>query len=161
MKNEEKTRKNAKITTNFAEKTQKSAKKMPKGVKFSKTNQPAKRGRKKKVATVLKELGREVSPEVEARIYEVMLDAISCRSDADAMKKLTEAEMAQPEYGWLYQRVLLAVKNDGLDAILEVLDRIFGKKSRVDLTTNGKSIAPVALVEFVHKEDNDAGKSKG
>lgn len=135
--------------------------KMPDGVRFSSENQPKKNGRKKKLATVLKELGREVSPDVEARIYEVMLEAICCKSDADAQERLKKAEKDQPEYGWIYQRVILAVKKEGLSAILEVLDRIFGKKSRVDLTSNGQTIAPVALVEFLEsKDDNATGKSK-
>ena len=133
--------------------------KMPEGVRFSSKNQPKTNGRKKKLATVLKNLGREVSPEVEARIYEVMLEAICCKSDADAQERLKKAEEEQPEFGWIYQRVILAVKKEGLSAILEVLDRIFGKKSRIDLTSNGQTIAPVALVEFVDGKKESSGSN--
>lgn len=136
-------------------KNEEKTRKMPKGVRFSSKNQPATKGRKKKLATVLKNLGREVSPEVEAKIYEVMLDAICCKSEKDAFERLKKAEEDQPEFGWIYQKVIWAVKKEGLSAILEVLDRIFGKKSRVDLTSNGQTIAPVALVEWLEGKDDD------
>lgn len=133
--------------------------KMPEGVRFSSTNQPAKNGRKKKLETVLKELGREVSPEVEARIYEVLLDAVCCRSISDAQNRLKRAEEDQPEYGLIFETAVYAIRKRGLDAILEILDRVFGKKSRVDLTSGGNAIAPVALVKFMEGADDADGRS--
>ena len=142
-----------------SDKTRKTRGKMPEGVRFSSENQPKNR-RKKELKTVLKELGREISPEVEAKIYETMLAAICCKSDQDAQERLRRAEMEQPEFGWIYQRVILAVKKEGLSAILDVLDRIFGKKSHIDLTSGGQSIAPVELVKFLDVNEKEAKASR-
>lgn len=126
---------------------------LAKGKKFSKDYQPKKNGRKK----LLKNILSDIPPDAEKKIYAVMLSAISCRSVGEAQRKLQEAEEEMPEYGLIYQETIRAIRIDGLNTIITVLDRIYGKKSNVDITTGGEQLAPMALVEFV---DEKATKSK-
>lgn len=125
---------------------------LKKGKRFSSEYQPENR-RKKEIKTVLKGLGREVSPEVEARIYEVMLEAVCCKSSADATIRLRRAEEEQPEFGWIYQETIRAIQKDGLDAILSVLERIFGKKTNLSITGSmGVEMKP--LIDLTKRKKN-------
>lgn len=125
---------------------------LKKGKRFSSEYQPENR-RKKEIKTMLKDLGREVSPEVEARIYEVMLEAVCCKSSADATIRLRRAEEEQPDFGWIYQETIRAIQKDGLDAILSVLERIFGKKTNLSITGSmGVEMKP--LVDLTKRKKN-------
>ena len=125
---------------------------LKKGKRFSSEYQPENR-RKKEIKTVLKGLGREVSPEVEARIYEVMLEAVCCKSSADATIRLRRAEEEQPDFGWIYQETIRAIQKDGLDAILSVLERIFGKKTNLSITGSmGVEMKP--LIDLTKRKKN-------
>lgn len=125
---------------------------LKKGKRFSSEYQPENR-RKKEIKTMLKDLGREVSPEVEARIYEVMLEAVCCKSSADATIRLRRAEEEQPDFGWIYQETIKAIQKDGLDAILSVLERIFGKKTNLSITGSmGVEMKP--LVDLTKRKKN-------
>ena len=131
---------------------QKTTKSVP-GVRFSSTNQPANNGRKKLIKTRLKELGREVSPEIETRIYEVMLEALCCNSSVDATIRLRKAEKDQPEFGWIYQETIKAIQKNGLEAILSILERIFGKKANIKLTGSmGVEMKP--LIDLTKRKKN-------
>lgn len=125
---------------------------LKKGKRFSSEYQPENR-RKKEIKTVLKNLGREVSPEVEAKIYEVMLEALCCRSSADATNRLRKAEEDQPEFGFIYQKTIEAIQEDGLDAILSVLERIFGKKTNLSIT-GGLGVEMKPLVDLTKRKKN-------
>lgn len=125
---------------------------LKKGKRFSSEYQPENR-RKKEIKTVLKNLGREVSPEVEAKIYEVMLEALCCRSSADATNRLRKAEEDQPEFGFIYQKTIEAIQEDGLDAILSVLERIFGKKTNLSIT-GGLGVEMKPLVDLTKRRKN-------
>lgn len=125
---------------------------LKKGKRFSSEYQPENR-RKKEIKTVLKNLGREVSPEVEAKIYEVMLEALCCRSSADATNRLHKAEEDQPEFGFIYQKTIEAIQEDGLDAILSVLERIFGKKTNLSIT-GGLGVEMKPLVDLTKRKKN-------
>lgn len=139
-KNEDKTRDNPSLEN------------LKKGKRFSSEYQPENR-RKKEIKTVLKGLGREVSPEVEARIYEVMLEAVCCKSSADATIRLRRAEEEQPDFGWIYQETIRAIQKDGLDAILSVLERIFGKKTNLSITGSmGVEMKP--LIDLTKRKKN-------
>lgn len=121
--------------------------------RFTSENQPKNPGRKKEMKTILKQLGREVSPEVEARIYEVMLEAVCCKSSADATIRLRRAEEEQPDFGWIYQETIRAIQKDGLDAILSVLERIFGKKTNLSITGSmGVEMKP--LIDLTKRKKN-------
>ena len=125
---------------------------LKKGKRFSSEYQPENR-RKKEIKTILKGLGREVSPEVEARIYEVMLEAVCCKSSADATIRLRRAEEEQPDFGWIYQETIRAIQKDGLDAILSVLERIFGKKTNLSITGSmGVEMKP--LIDLTKRKKN-------
>jgi hypothetical protein len=138
--NEDKTRENPSLAN------------LKKGKRFSSEYQPENR-RKKEIKTVLKGLGREVSPEVEARIYEVMLEAVCCKSSADATIRLRRAEEEQPDFGWIYQETIRAIQKDGLDAILSVLERIFGKKTNLSITGSmGVEMKP--LIDLTKRKKN-------
>lgn len=133
---------------------------LKKGKRFSSEYQPENR-RKKEIKTVLKGLGREVSPEVEARIYEVMLEAVCCKSSADATIRLRRAEEEQPEFGWIYQETIKAIQKDGLDAILSVLERIFGKKTNLSITGSmGLEMKPLIDLTKRKKNGDNNGTSK-
>lgn len=139
-KNEDKTRHNPSLEN------------LKKGKRFSSEYQPENR-RKKEIKTILKGLGREVSPEVEARIYEVMLEAVCCKSSADATIRLRRAEEEQPDFGWIYQETIRAIQKDGLDAILSVLERIFGKKTNLSITGSmGVEMKP--LIDLTKRKKN-------
>lgn len=139
-KNEDKTRHNPSLEN------------LKKGKRFSSEYQPENR-RKKELRTMLKDLGREVSPEVEARIYEVMLEAVCCKSSADATIRLRRAEEEQPDFGWIYQETIRAIQKDGLDAILSVLERIFGKKTNLSITGSmGVEMKP--LIDLTKRKKN-------
>ena len=125
---------------------------LKKGKRFSSEYQPENR-RKKEIKTVLKDLGREVSPEVEAKIYEVMLEALCCKSSADAANRLRKAEKDQPEFGFIYQKTIEAIQEDGLDAILSVLERIFGKKTNLSIT-GGLGVEMKPLVDLTKRKKN-------
>lgn len=129
---------------------------LKKGKRFSSEYQPENR-RKKEIKTVLKNLGREVSPEVEAKIYEVMLEALCCRSSADATNRLRKAEEDQPEFGFIYQKTIEAIQEDGLDAILSVLERIFGKKTNLSIT-GGLGVEMKPLVDLTKRRKNGGEK---
>lgn len=129
---------------------------LKKGKRFSSEYQPENR-RKKEIKTVLKNLGREVSPEVEAKIYEVMLEALCCRSSADATNRLRKAEEDQPEFGFIYQKTIEAIQEDGLDAILSVLERIFGKKTNLSIT-GGLGVEMKPLVDLTKRKKNGGEK---
>lgn len=138
--NEDKTRENPSLAN------------LKKGKRFSSEYQPENR-RKKEIKTVLKGLGREVSPEVEARIYEVMLEAVCCKSSADATIRLRRAEEEQPDFGWIYQETIRAIQKDGLEAILSVLERIFGKKTNLSITGSmGVEMKP--LIDLTKRKKN-------
>lgn len=125
---------------------------LKKGKRFSSEYQPTNR-RKKEIKTVLKNLGREVSPEIEARIYEVMLEAICCKSSSEAMARLRQAEEDQPDFGWLYQETIKAVQENGLNAILSVLERIFGKKTNLSISGSmGVEMKP--LIDLTKRKKN-------
>lgn len=142
--NEDKTRENPSLAN------------LKKGKRFSSEYQPENR-RKKEIKTVLKGLGREVSPEVEARIYEVMLEAVCCKSSADATIRLRRAEEEQPDFGWIYQETIRAIQKDGLDAILSVLERIFGKKTNLSITGSmGVEMKP--LIDLTKRKKNGGEK---
>lgn len=142
--NEDKTRENPSLAN------------LKKGKRFSSEYQPENR-RKKEIKTVLKGLGREVSPEVEARIYEVMLEAVCCKSSADATIRLRRAEEEQPEFGWIYQETIRAIQKDGLEAILSVLERIFGKKTNLSITGSmGVEMKP--LIDLTKRKKNGGEK---
>lgn len=100
---------------------------------FSSTNQPENR-RKKEIKTILGEFRHDVSDEVVGRIAGVMLAALACKSTKDAQKMLKKAEDSEPEYGWIYEQTILAIKKDGLKAILSVLEWIFGKNTNLNVT---------------------------
>lgn len=129
---------------------------LKKGKRFSSEYQPKNR-RKKEIKTVLKDLGREVSPEVEAKIYEVMLEALCCKSSADAANRLRKAEEDQPEFGFIYQKTIEAIQEDGLDAILSVLERIFGKKTNLSIT-GGLGVEMKPLVDLTKRKKNGGEK---
>lgn len=129
---------------------------LKKGKRFSSEYQPENR-RKKEIKTVLKDLGREVSPEVEAKIYEVMLEALCCKSSADAANRLRKAEEDQPEFGFIYQKTIEAIQEDGLDAILSVLERIFGKKTNLSIT-GGLGVEMKPLVDLTKRKKNGGEK---
>ena len=121
--------------------------------RFSSTNQPKKNGRKKEVKTILREFRHEVSEEVVARIASVMLAAVACKSTKEAQAMLKKAEEKEPEYGWVYQETIRAIQKDGLRAVLDVLEWIFGKRTVLSIDGNlGVQVTP--LVDLTERGKN-------
>ena len=121
--------------------------------RFSSENQPKNNGRKKEVKTILREFRHDVSDEVVERIASVMLSALACKSTKDAQKRLKEAEEKEPEYGWIFEQTILAIKKDGLKAIIEVLEWVFGKKTNVSMNGSlGVEMKP--LVDLTERKKN-------
>lgn len=126
---------------------------LKKGKPFTSEYQPAKNGRKKEVKTILKEFQYDVSDEVVQRIASVMLSALACKSTADAKKKLEEAEEQEPEFGWVFEQTIVAIKKDGLRAILDVLEWIFGKRTNINVT-GGLGVEVKPLVDLTKRTKN-------
>lgn len=121
--------------------------------RFSSENQPKKNGRKKEVKTILREFRHDVSDEVVERIASVMLAALACKSTKDAQARLKEAEEKEPEYGWIFEQTILAIKKDGLKPIIEVLEWVFGKKTNVNVSGGmGMEIKP--LIDLTERTKN-------
>lgn len=120
--------------------------------RFSSENQPKNR-RKKEVKTILREFRHDVSDEVVERIASVMLSALACKSTKDAQSRLKEAEEKEPEYGWIFEQTILAIKKDGLKAIIEVLEWVFGKKTNVNMT-GGIGLEVKPLVDLAARKKN-------
>ncbi len=128
-----------------------------KTTRFSSTNQPKNR-RKKTVATVLTEFRHDVSDEVVERIASVMLAALACRSTAEAEALLRKAEKDEPEFGWIFEKVVLAVQKEGLPAIITVLEWIFGKKTNLTVAGDvGVQMKP--LVDLTKRKKNGSNDS--
>lgn len=121
--------------------------------RFSSENQPKKNGRKKEVKTILREFRHDVSDEVVERIASVMLSALACKSTKDAQARLKEAEEEEPEYGWIFEQTILAIKKDGLKAIIEVLEWVFGKKTNVNVS-GGMGLEVKPLVDMTERKKN-------
>lgn len=142
-KNDGKTTVNGKFTSDNQPKNAK---------RFSSENQPKNR-RKKEVKTVLKEFRHDVSDEVVERIASVMLGALACKSTKDAQAMLQKAERDEPEYGWIFEQTVLAVKKYGLKAILDVLEWVFGKKTNLSVSGDlGVQMKP--LVDLTKRKKN-------
>jgi hypothetical protein len=121
--------------------------------RFSSTNQPKKNGRHKEVKTILREFRHDVSDEVVQRIASVMLAAVACKSTKEAQAMLKKAEEKEPEYGWIYQETIRAIQKDGLRAILDVLEWIFGKKTILNVSGDlGVQVTP--LVDLTQRGKN-------
>ena len=126
---------------------------LKKGTPFTSEYQPKNNGRKKEVKTILREFRHDVSDEVVERIASVMLSALACKSTKDAQARLKEAEEKEPEYGWVFEQTILAIKKDGLKAIIEVLEWVFGKKTNVSMTGSlGVEVKP--LVDLTKRKKN-------
>lgn len=130
------------------------------GPRFSSEYQPKNPGRKKEVKNILKEFRHDVDDEVVGRIASVMLSALSCKSTSDAKKKLEEAEKSEPEFGWVFEQTIMAIKKDGLRAILDVLEWIFGKRTNVNVT-GGLGVEFKPLVDLTSRSKNGSSKDNG
>ena len=63
------------------------------------------------------------------------------------------AEEKEPEYGWIFEQTILAIKKDGLKAIIEVLEWVFGKKTNVSMNGSlGVEMKP--LVDLTERKKN-------
>ena len=121
--------------------------------RFSSENQPKNNGRKKEVKTILREFRHDVSDEVVERIASVMLSALACKSTKDAQARLKEAEEKEPEYGWIFEQTILAIKKDGLKAIIEVLEWVFGKKTNLNVS-GGLGVEMKPLIDLTKRKKN-------
>lgn len=126
---------------------------LKKGTPFTSEYQPEKNGRKKEVKTILREFRHDVSDEVVERIASVMLSALACKSTKDAQERLKEAEEKEPEYGWIFEQTILAIKKDGLKAIIEVLEWVFGKKTNLNVS-GGLGVEMKPLIDLTKRKKN-------
>lgn len=126
--------------------------------RFSSQNQPSNSGRKKEVRTILKEFRHDVSDEVVERIAGVMLSALACKSTKDAQERLREAEEEEPEYGWVFEQTILAIKKDGLKAIIEILEWVFGKRTNINVS-GGLGVEYKPLVDLTKRAKNGKNNS--
>lgn len=130
---------------------------LKKGTPFTSEYQPKKNGRKKEVKTILREFRHDVSDEVVERIASVMLSALACKSTKDAQARLKEAEEKEPEYGWVFEQTILAIKKDGLKAIIEVLEWVFGKKTNINVS-GGMDMEIKPLIDLTERKKNGGEK---
>lgn len=126
---------------------------LKKGTPFTSEYQPKRNGRHKEVKTILREFRHDVPDEVVQRIASVMLAAVACKSTKEAQAMLKKAEEKEPEYGWVYQETIRAIQKDGLRAVLDVLEWIFGKRTVLSIDGNlGVQVTP--LVDLTERKKN-------
>ena len=101
--------------------------------RFSSTNQPANRGRLPKWVNTIKSIPPDAQEKIYARLYEAML----CSSKDDAIAILSAKGDELGDYGFVLQVAARALSGkDGMGALSQILDRIFGKpvQPQVDLS---------------------------
>ena len=108
-----------------------------KKTRFSSTRQPKVHGPAKSIATLVKQI-RVESVDAQREIGETMLAAISAGSVNQAKELLKKAEEEQPKWGMIYQETIRAVSKKGLDAIIQVLEWIYGKRSQMDINLDAE-----------------------
>lgn len=94
-----------------------------KATRFSSTNQPEKNGRKKLMKNIIKGIPDKAKEEIATTMFK----AISCKNTKDAVAIINKIELKGTKYGLIYEEVIKAIRKDGLDAIISVLEWIYGK----------------------------------
>lgn len=94
-----------------------------KKTRFSATNQPENNGRNKLMKNVLKDIPDDAKEEIATTMFK----AISCKNTKDAVATINKIELKGTKYGLIYEEVIKAIRKDGLDAIIKVLEWIYGK----------------------------------
>ena len=113
---------------------------LKKGKKFSSTNQPAHNGRLPKWVNTIKGIPPDAQEKIYTRLYEAML----CSSKDDAIAILNASGDELGEYGFVLQVAARALSGkDGIGALLQILERIFGKpvQPNIDLGDSDKKDA--------------------
>lgn len=102
--------------------------------RFSSTNQPANRGRKKKPRL------KDIPPDARERVYSALFHALSLPDQRTAAEYLNKVAEELPEFGYLIQ--IYAKGMMGKQGILyasDLLDRLFGKPRQaqdIDIAVN-------------------------
>lgn len=97
---------------------------------FSSTNQPANRGRLPKWVNTIKSIPPDAQEKIYARLYEAML----CSSKDDAIAILNAKGDELGDYGFVLQVAARALSGkDGMGALSQILERIFGKPIQPNL----------------------------
>lgn len=91
--------------------------------RFSAKNQPEKNGRKKLMKNIIKGIPDDAKEEIATTMFK----AISCKNTKDAVATINKIELKGTKYGLIYEEVIKAIRKDGLDAIISVLEWIYGK----------------------------------
>ena len=103
---------------------------LKKGKRFSSTNQPEHNGRLPKWVNTLKSIPPDAQEKIYARLYEAML----CASKDDAIAILNAKGDELGEYGFVLQVAARALSGkDGMGALSQILERIFGKPVQPNL----------------------------
>lgn len=103
---------------------------LKKGKRFSSTNQPENRGRLPKWVNTIKSIPPDAQEKIYARLYEAML----CASKDDAIAILNAKGDELGDYGFVLQVAARALSGkDGMGALSQILERIFGKPIQPNL----------------------------
>ena len=103
---------------------------LKKGKRFSSTNQPEHNGRLPKWVNTIKSIPPDAQEKIYARLYEAML----CASKDDAIAILNAKGDELGEYGFVLQVAARALSGkDGMGALSQILERIFGKPVQPNL----------------------------
>lgn len=94
-----------------------------KATRFSSTNQPVKNGRKKLMKNIIKGIPDDAKEEIATAMFK----AVSCKNAREAEATINKIEKKGTKYGLIYEEVIKAIRKDGLDAIISVLEWIYGK----------------------------------
>lgn len=98
--------------------------------RFSSTNQPEHNGRLPKWVNTIKSIPPDAQEKIYARLYEAML----CSSKDDAIAILNAKGDELGDYGFVLQVAARALSGkDGMGALSQILERIFGKPVQPNL----------------------------
>lgn len=129
--------------------------------RFSSTNQPKNRGRKKSIATILKgmdgngKICNMTKADYEAMRVRVALQFIEAwnATRSDTLRKLKDPSATMGE-GLINQVIAKAAGKGDCKALMQIMEKVFGFRSNIDITTNGKDMVNEPLtIEIIDNRD--------
>jgi uncharacterized protein YdbL (DUF1318 family) len=153
-----------KITTNVDETLtgrERSLKNLEKRTPFTKDNQPANRGRKKQLKTVLREANIADS-KVQALVGQRLVEAMALGSKEEAVEYLESMRDEDGGYGIfgiVFEVAVDAIKRDGLSAIVQIMRLLFGDKLVTDMNISADiNGITINVKDFTKKTDAVEGE---
>lgn len=116
--------------------------------RFSRENQPAKRGRKPKL--------KSIPDDAREKVYAALHHALSMPDQKTAAEYLRKTADELPEYGYLIQIYAKGMMGrSGYLYVTDLLDRLFGKPRQVTDITADIGLGEPPVIVFGRREDRE------